>query len=471
MSKFINEGLTFDDVLVVPGATAEKNICTKTRFSKNINLNIPVVSASMASITESKMAIAISRNGGIGIIHGRLSIEEQATEVDKVKRAENGVITDPFSLSPNNYIYEAEELMARYKISGVPITEHGLLVGILTNRDLRFVTDYKKKIYEVMTRENLITAPEGIDIEGAKKIFRKVKVEKLPIVDDKGYLKGLITIKDIQKAVKYPNSCKDSNGRLLCAASVPIDADDTETLKRVKALHDVKVDAILIEGYLEKSDKIIDIIKTIKAEFNNLDIVVGNVVTPEGVKALCEAGADAIVIGYGSGSTSTARVITGVGVPQITALMNCYDIAKSYNTPIISDGGIKYSGDIIKALVAGADACILGNLLAGTDETPGEIERLGGGKYKLYSGTNDIKEKGVLMDCIVSRIIYKGSVHEVCKQVLKGFKVGMASTGLKNIKELQEKGSFVKVSSASIFENHPSVENVIKESENYSFKR
>ncbi len=468
MSKFINEGLTFDDVLVVPGEKSSSSICTKTKFSKNVTLNIPIASSGMASITESKMAIAIARNGGIGIIHSGLSIEQQATEVDKVKRAENGVITDPFSLSPNNYIYEAEELMARYKISGVPITEHGLLVGILTNRDLRFVTDYKKKIYEVMTRENLITAPEGITIQGASEIFKTVKVEKLPIVDEKGYLKGLITIKDIQKAVKYPNSCKDEKGRLVCAASVPI---DETVLDRVKALSDVKIDVVVLEGYLADSDKLVETIKLIKEKFPQLDIVAGNVVTPNGVKRLCEAGADGIIVGYGSGSTSTARVITGVGVPQISALMDCADVAKEYGVPLISEGGIKYSGDIIKAVVAGADTCLLGNVLAGTDEAPGEIERLGGRKYKQYSGNSDSKDKSKFVDCIVSRIVYKGSVHDVCKQLLSGFKTGMTSTGEVDMNGLRENGQFVKISNAGLYENHPSVENVIRESENYSFKR
>ncbi len=467
MGKFINEGLTFDDVLVVPGNRSAKEICTKTRFSKNILLNIPVASAGMASITEAKMAIAIARNGGIGIIHSGLTIEEQATEVDKVKRAENGVISDPFSLSPNNYIYEAESLMAKYKISGVPITEHGLLVGILTNRDLRFVTNYNKKIYEVMTRENLITAPEGIDIEGATEIFKKVKVEKLPIVDAKGYLKGLITIKDVQKAVKYPNSCKDSQGRLVCAASVPIDGD---TLDRVKALSEAKVDAIVFEDYLDDSEKVIDMIKVVKEKYPHLDVVVGNVVTPCGVKLLAEAGADGVIVGYGSGSTSTARVITGVGVPQISALMNCAEEAEKQGVPLISDGGIKYAGDIIKAVVAGASVCLVGNIIAGTDETPGSIERLGGEKFKLYSGNSESK-KNSLVDCIVSKIVYKGSTHDVCKQILQGFKKGMIASGFENMDDLRMNGGFVKISAASLYENHPSVENVVRESENYSFKR
>ncbi len=467
MGKFINEGLTFDDVLVVPGNKSASEICTKTRFSKNILLNIPMASASMASITEAKMAIAIARNGGIGIIHSDLSIEEQATEVDKVKRAENGVISDPFSLSPNNYIYEAEALMAKYKISGVPITEHGLLVGILTNRDLRFVTNYNKKIYEVMTRENLITAPEGIDIEGATEIFKKVKVEKLPIIDSKGYLKGLITIKDVQKAVKYPNSCKDSQGRLVCAASVPI---DNQTLDRIKALSDAKVDAIVLEGYLDDSEKVIETIKLIKETYPQLDVVAGNVVTPEGITLLAEAGVDGVIVGYGAGSTSTARVITGVGVPQISALMNCAETAEKLGIPLICDGGIKYAGDIIKAIVAGASVCICGNIIAGTDETPGSIERLGGEKYKLYSGNNESK-KDSLVDCIVSKMVYKGSTHDVCKQILQGFRKGMIASGFENMDDLRVNGSFVKISAASLYENHPSVDNVVKESENYSFKR
>ncbi len=467
MSKFIDEGLTFDDVLVVPGDKSSSEICTKTRFSKNILLNIPVASASMSSITEAKMAIAIARNGGIGIIHGDLTIEQQAIEVDKVKRAENGVISDPFSLSPNNYIYEAENLMAKYKISGVPITEHGLLVGILTNRDLRFVTNYNKKIYEVMTRENLITAPEGIDIEGATEIFKKVKVEKLPIVDSKGYLKGLITIKDVQKAVKYPNSCKDGQGRLVCAASVPT---DEQTLDRIKALSDAKVDAIVLEGYLDNSDKVVETIKLVKENYPHLDVVVGNVVTPVGVRLLAEAGADGVIVGYGAGSTSTARVITGVGVPQISALINCSAEAEKLGIPLIADGGIKYAGDIIKAVVAGASVCLVGNIIAGTDETPGTIERLGGEKYKLYSGNNESK-KDSLVDCIVSKMVYKGSTHEVCKQILQGFKKGMIASGFENMDDLRTKGSFVKISAASLYENHPSVDNVVKEAENYSFKR
>ncbi len=468
MNKIVNDGLTFDDVLVLPGEKSAKSISTKTKFSKNIELNMPIASASMTSITESTMAIAIARNGGIGIIHSNMSIEQQVTEVDKVKRAENGVITDPFSLSPNNYIYEAEELMGRYRISGVPITEHGLLVGILTNRDLRFVTNYNKKIYEVMTRDNLITAPEGIDIEGAREIFKKVKVEKLPIVDEKGYLKGLITIKDIQKAVKYPNSSKDDQGRLVCAASVVI---DDEIFERVAALHEAKVDAIVLEGYLANSELVIETMKQLKEKFKGLDIVVGNVVTAEGVKKLCEAGADGIMVGYGAGSTSTARVITGVGMPQITAILECSEEADKYGVPILSDGGIKFSGDIIKGIVAGASVCIVGNVIAGTDETPGDIERLGGRKYKVYSGNNNSENRYNIQDCIVSRAIYKGSVHEVCKQFLTGFKTGMTSTGYETMEELRTKGRFVKVSKAGYDENHPSVDNVIKEAENYSFTK
>ncbi len=468
MNKIVNDGLTFDDVLVLPGEKSAKSICTKTKFSKNIELNMPIASANMASITEAKMAIAIARNGGIGIIHSHLSIEDQATEVDKVKRAENGVITDPFSLSPNNYIYEAEELMGRYKISGVPITEHGLLVGILTNRDLRFVTNYNKKIYEVMTRDNLITAPEGIDIEGAREIFKKVKVEKLPIIDEKGYLKGLITIKDIQKAVKYPNSAKDDQGRLVCAASVII---DDKIFERVEALYEAKVDAIVLEGYLANSELVTETIKQLKEKYKDLDIVVGNVVTASGVKKLCEAGADGIIVGYGTGSTSTARVITGVGMPQITALLECSEEGEKHGVPILSDGGIKFSGDIIKAIVAGANVCIVGNVIAGTDETPGEIERLGGRKYKVYSGNNNSENRYQIQDCIVSRVIYKGSVHEVCKQYLTGFKTGMTSTGYETMNELKTKGRFVKISKAGYDENHPSVDNVIKEAENYSFTK
>lgn len=466
MNKILSEGLTFNDVLVIPGEKSSNEICTKSNFSRNIKLNIPVVSAGMGSVTEGTMATAIARNGGIGIIHGALSIEAQATEVDKVKRAENGVIYDPFSLSPNNYIYEAEELMSRYRISGVPITEHGLLVGILTNRDLRFITNYNKKIYEVMTRENLITAPEGISIDEAREILKTVKVEKLPIVDSKGYLKGLITIKDIQKAVKYPNSCKDEMGRLVCAASVII---DEKVYERIEALNKAKVDAIVLEGYYTNSQKVLEVITKSKELYPELDVVAGNIVTSESIKPLCEAGVDGIIVGHGSGSTSTARIITGVGVPQISALLNCREEAEKYNVPLLSDGGIKYSGDIIKAIVAGSSACIIGNLISGTDEAPGEIERLGGSKFKLYSGNND-NDKNVV-DCIVSRAVYKGSVHDVCKQLLQGFRTGVKFTGFDNMDDLRRDGQFVKVTNASYMENHPSVKNVIRESENYSFNK
>lgn len=474
MNKVISEGLTFDDVLVVPGKMTVDigEINTKTKFSKNINLNIPLVSAGMDSVTESRMAISIARQGGIGIIHSNLTIEEQANEVDKVKRSEHGVITDPFSLSPNHYIYQAEELMAKYHISGVPITEHGILVGILTNRDLRFEENYNKKIYEVMTRDNLITAPEGTDIEGAKKILMNTKVEKLPIVDDKMYLKGLVTIKDIQKSIKYPNSAKDENGRLLVAAAVNINADMWE---RVDALYKAKVNAIVIAEAHGHTTKMVEAVKLMKEKYPNLDVIAGNVVTAEGTKALIEAGADAVRVGLGAGSTCTTRIVAGVGVPQISAISDCYEVAKEYNVPIVSDGGITYSGDITKAITAGASSIVLGSIIAGSDESPGDVELLEGRKYKVYRGIGsesalrdrDGKET-FISDGVDARVSYKGKVQETLAQLIGGLKLGMSYAGARTVEDLKNDSKFVKITGAGLKESHPHTVKVTRESVNYS---
>ena len=363
--RFEKEGLTFDDVLLIPQKSSilPKDIDTSTYLTRDIKLNIPLMSAAMDTVTESRLAIAIAREGGIGIIHKNMSIEEQATEVDKVKRSEHGVIVDPFYLSPEHVIYDALELMKKYRISGVPITENGKLVGILTNRDLRFETNYNKKIKEVMTKDNLITAPEGTTLAEAKEILRKYKIEKLPIVDKEGYLKGLITIKDIEKTIQYPNSAKDSNGRLLVGAAVGVTRD---MMDRVEALVKAKVDVIVIDSAHGHSANVINGVKMIKEKYPDLPVIAGNVATGEGTKDLIEAGADAVKVGVGPGSICTTRVIAGIGVPQITAINDSYEVAKEYNIPIIADGGIKYSGDITKAIAAGANVVMLGNIVAGT---------------------------------------------------------------------------------------------------------
>ncbi len=473
MNKIAREGLTFDDVLVIPSNTYTdvNEICTKTKFSKNICINNPFVSAGMSTVTESRMAITVARQGGIGIIHKSLSIKEQVSEVDKVKRSEHGVITDPFYLSPNNFVYEAEELMSKYHISGVPITEHGLLVGIITNRDLRFEDDNKKKIYEIMTRDNLVTAKEGVTMEEAKEILTINKVEKLPIIDDEGYLKGLITTKDIQKSIKYPNSSKDENGRLLVAAEIDLN-DETE--ERVKALYEAKVNAIVI-GVNNNFNKIVENIKNFKMKYPDLDIVAGNVVTAKGAKVLIDAGVDAIKVGIGAGSTSTTRIITGVGVPQLSALSDVSEICKKNGVPVISDGGIKYSGDIVKAIAGGADTVLLGAILAGTEDAPNNVEHFKGSKYKTYQGissTNSIKisnrETIEITEGVDARVTYKGDTKRTIMNTLAAFKLGMSYAGVTNIEELQNNTKFIKVSNASVQENHPHFVHITRDSENYS---
>ena len=389
MGKLIGEGITFDDVLLVPAYSEviANDVDTRTRLTNKIQLNIPLMSASMDTVTEHRMAIAMARQGGIGIIHKNMSIEEQAEEVDKVKRSENGVITDPFSLSPEHTIQDADDLMAKYRISGVPITEGTKLVGIITNRDLKFETDFSKKIKESMTSEGLVTAKEGITLEEAKQILGKARKEKLPIVDDDFNLKGLITIKDIEKQIKYPNAAKDDQGRLLCGAGVGITAD---VLDRVQALVDAHVDVIVVDSAHGHSANVLRVVRMVKDKFPDLQVIAGNVATGAGAKALIEAGADCVKIGIGPGSICTTRIVAGIGVPQITAIMSAYEEAKKAGIPIIADGGIKYSGELTKAIAAGADVCMLGSMLAGCDESPGDFELYQGRKYKVYRGMGSL---------------------------------------------------------------------------------
>ena len=404
MGTIIGEGITFDDVLLVPAYSEviPNQVDLSTYLTKSIRLNIPMMSAGMDTVTEHRMAIAMSRQGGIGIIHKNMSIQEQAEEVDKVKRSENGVITDPFYLSPDNTLEEANNLMAKFRISGVPITENGKLVGIITNRDLKFEEDFSKKIKESMTSENLITAKEGITLEEAKKILAKARKEKLPIVDDNFNLKGLITIKDIEKQIKYPLSSKDSKGRLLCGAALGITAN---VLDRAQELVNAHVDVVVLDSAHGHSANVLNCVRMIKEKFPDLQVIAGNVATAEATKALIEAGADAVKVGIGPGSICTTRVVAGIGVPQITAVMDCYSVAKEYGIPIIADGGIKYSGDMTKAIAAGANVCMMGSMFAGCDESPGTFELYQGRKYKVYRGMGSIaamengsKDRKVLKD-------------------------------------------------------------------------
>lgn len=483
MSKILKEGITFDDILLVPNYSniLPKDVTLNTKLTKEITINIPLMSAGMDTVTEANMAVAIARQGGIGIIHKNMSIQQQAEEVDKVKRSENGVITDPFFLSPEHYVYEANELMAKYRISGVPITEGAKLVGILTNRDLRFETNHNRKIKEVMTSENLITAPEGTDLLQAKKILSEHRIEKLPIVDQHGNLKGLITIKDIEKAIMYPNSAKDSQGRLLAGAAVGVTGD---VLERIEALVAVKVDVVTVDTAHGHSQGVIDTVKKIKAKYPTLQVIAGNVATAAATQALIEAGADAVKVGIGPGSICTTRVVAGVGVPQITAVEDCAEIAKIYGVPIIADGGIKYSGDIVKAIGMGASVCMLGSMLAGCEESPGEIELYQGRKYKVYRGMGSIAamEKGskdryfqsdakkLVPEGVEGRVAYRGHVSDTVFQLVGGLRAGMGYAGAASIQELQDKATFVKITSAGLKESHPHDIHITKEAPNYSIE-
>ena len=481
MGKLIGEGITFDDVLLVPAFSEviANDVDTRTRLTNKIQLNIPLMSASMDTVTEHRMAIAMARQGGIGIIHKNMSIEEQAEEVDKVKRSENGVITDPFSLSPEHTIQDADDLMAKYRISGVPITEGTKLVGIITNRDLKFETDFSKKIKESMTSEGLVTAKEGITLEEAKQILGKARKEKLPIVDDDFNLKGLITIKDIEKQIKYPNAAKDDQGRLLCGAGVGITAD---VLDRVQALVNAHVDVIVVDSAHGHSANVLRVVRMVKAKFPDLQVIAGNVATGAGAKALIEAGADCVKIGIGPGSICTTRVVAGIGVPQITAIMSAYEEAKKAGIPIIADGGIKYSGELTKAIAAGADVCMLGSMLAGCDESPGDFELYQGRKYKVYRGMGSLaamengskdryfqtNAKKLVPEGVEGRVAYKGTVEDTIFQMMGGLRSGMGYCGAKDIKTLQETGEFVKISAASLKESHPHDIHITKEAPNYS---
>ena len=481
MGKLIGEGITFDDVLLVPAFSEviANDVDTRTRLTNKIQLNIPLMSASMDTVTEHRMAIAMARQGGIGIIHKNMSIEEQAEEVDKVKRSENGVITDPFSLSPEHTIQDADDLMAKYRISGVPITEGTKLVGIITNRDLKFETDFSKKIKESMTSEGLVTAKEGITLEEAKQILGKARKEKLPIVDDDFNLKGLITIKDIEKQIKYPNAAKDDQGRLLCGAGVGITAD---VLDRVQALVNAHVDVIVVDSAHGHSANVLRVVRMVKDKFPDLQVIAGNVATGAGAKALIEAGADCVKIGIGPGSICTTRVVAGIGVPQITAIMSAYEEAKKAGIPIIADGGIKYSGELTKAIAAGADVCMLGSMLAGCDESPGDFELYQGRKYKVYRGMGSLaamengskdryfqtNAKKLVPEGVEGRVAYKGTVEDTIFQMMGGLRSGMGYCGAKDIKTLQETGEFVKVSAASLKESHPPDIHITKEAPNYS---
>ena len=481
MGTIIGEGITFDDVLLVPSYSEviPNQVDLTTYLTRTIKLNIPLMSAGMDTVTEHRMAIAMARQGGIGIIHNNMSIEAQAEEVDKVKRSENGVITDPFYLSPEHTLKDADDLMGKFRISGVPITEGRKLVGIITNRDLKFEEDFSKKIKECMTSENLVTAEEGITMVEAKRILAKARVEKLPIVDKDFNLKGLITIKDIEKQIKYPLSAKDAQGRLLCGAGVGITAN---VLERVGALVKAHVDVIVLDSAHGHSANVIRCVKMIKEAYPELPVIAGNVATGDATRALIEAGVDAVKVGIGPGSICTTRVVAGIGVPQISAVMDCYKVAKEYGIPIIADGGIKYSGDITKAIAAGGSVCMMGSMFAGCDESPGDFELFQGRKYKVYRGMGSIAAmengskdryfqsdaKKLVPEGVEGRVAYKGLVEDTVFQLLGGLRSGMGYCGAKDIKTLQETGQFVKISAASLKESHPHDIHITKEAPNYS---
>ena len=481
MGTIIGEGITFDDVLLVPAYSevTPNMVNIQTWLTKKICLNIPMMSSGMDTVTEHRMAIAMARQGGIGIIHKNMSIEAQAEEVDKVKRSEYGVITDPFYLSPEHTLKDANDLMAKFRISGVPITEGRKLVGIITNRDLKFEEDFSRKIKECMTSKGLVTAKEGTTLEEAKRILAKARVEKLPIVDDDFNLKGLITIKDIEKAIKYPQSAKDSQGRLLCGAAVGITAN---VLDRVAALVKANVDVIVIDSAHGHSANIFRTLRQIKEAYTDLQVIAGNVATGEATRELIAAGADAVKVGIGPGSICTTRVVAGIGVPQITAIMDCYAAARESGVPIIADGGIKYSGDMTKAIAAGANVCMMGSMFAGCEESPGEYELFQGRKYKVYRGMGSIAAmengskdryfqtdaKKLVPEGVEGRVAYKGSVEDTIFQLLGGLRSGMGYCGAANIEELKEKGQFLKISAASLKESHPNDIHITKEAPNYS---
>ncbi|SJZ64768.1 IMP dehydrogenase [Pilibacter termitis] len=487
-TKFLKKGYTFDDVLLVPAEShvLPNNVDMSVQLADNIKLNIPILSASMDTVTDSKMAISLARQGGLGVIHKNMSIEQQADEVKKVKRSESGVIIDPFFLTPENPVQEAEDLMKKYRISGVPIVdslENKKLIGIITNRDLRFVEDYSVSIDSVMTKENLVTAPVGTSLKDAEKILQKHKIEKLPIIDAQGRLSGLITIKDIEKVIEFPNAAKDAHGRLLVAAAVGVTSD---TFERAEALFNAGVDAIVIDTAHGHSAGVLRKISEIRAKFPNQTLIAGNVATASGAKALYDAGVDVVKVGIGPGSICTTRVVAGVGVPQITAIYDAASVAREYGKAIIADGGIKYSGDIVKALAAGGHAVMLGSMLAGTDESPGEFEIYEGRRFKTYRGMGSLgaMQKGssdryfqgsvneankLVPEGIEGRVAYKGSAADIIFQMIGGLKAGMGYVGAGNLKDLRENAQFIEMSGAGLKESHPHDVQITKEAPNYSY--
>ena len=483
MGKIVKDGYTFDDVLLIPQASSvlPNQVDLSTHLTKDIKLNIPLMSAAMDTVTENRLAIAMAREGGIGIIHKNMSIEEQASHIDKVKRSEHGVITDPFFLSPENSVREAVALMEKYRISGVPITKNGKLVGILTNRDLRFENNYDQPIDNIMTKDHLVTAPVGTSLEEAQKILGKHRIEKLPIVDEKGYLKGLITIKDIEKAIQYPNSAKDKNGRLLVGAAVGTAAN---TFERIDELVKAKVDIITIDTAHGHSRGVLEMISKVKAKYPDLPIIAGNVATAEGTKAIIDAGADVVKVGIGPGSICTTRVVAGIGMPQFTAIMESAEMADKLGKRIIADGGIKYSGDITKALGAGASAVMIGSLFAGTLESPGDIEIYQGRSFKVYRGMGSLSAlacgsndryfqenaKKLVPEGVEGRVPYRGALSEIVFQLIGGIRAGMGYCGMPTIDDLRKKAQFVKITNAALIESHPHDISITKESPNYSPK-
>jgi IMP dehydrogenase len=483
MGKIIGDGITFDDVLLVPSYSevTPNLVDVSTWLTKKIRLNIPMMSAGMDTVTEHRMAIAMARQGGIGIIHKNMSIETQAEEVDMVKRSENGVITDPFFLSPDNTLEDANNLMSKYRISGVPVTVGHKLVGIITNRDLKFEEDFSKKISESMTsaEDGLVTARENVTLEDAKKVLASARKEKLPIVDENFNLKGLITIKDIEKQIKYPNSAKDAQGRLICGAAVGITSN---MMDRVDELVKAHVDCVVLDSAHGHSRNVIDCVRKIKQKYPDLQVIAGNIATGEAAKDLIDAGADCVKVGIGPGSICTTRVVAGIGVPQVTAIMDVYKVTKEYGIPLIADGGIKFSGDITKAIAAGGDVCMMGSMFAGCDESPGTFELYQGRKYKVYRGMGSIgaMEKGsrdryfqndakkLVPEGVEGRVAYKGTVEDTVFQLIGGLRAGMGYCGTRTIPELKENGRFIKISAASLKESHPHDVQITKEAPNYS---
>ncbi|MED2479136.1 IMP dehydrogenase [Bacillus thuringiensis] len=483
-SKFVKEGLTFDDVLLVPARSdiLPREVSVKTVLSESLQLNIPLISAGMDTVTEADMAIAMARQGGLGIIHKNMSIEQQAEQVDKVKRSESGVISDPFFLTPEHQVYDAEHLMGKYRISGVPVVnnlDERKLVGIITNRDMRFIQDYSIKISDVMTKEQLITAPVGTTLEEAEKILQKYKIEKLPLVDNNGVLQGLITIKDIEKVIEFPNSAKDKQGRLLVGAAVGVTAD---AMLRIDALVKASVDAIVLDTAHGHSKGVIDKVKEVRAKYPSLNIIAGNVTTAEATKALIEAGANVVKVGIGPGSICTTRVVAGVGVPQLTAVYDCATEARKHGIPVIADGGVKYSGDMVKALAAGAHVVMLGSMFAGVAESPGETEIYQGRQFKVYRGMGSVgaMEKGskdryfqegnkkLVPEGIEGRVPYKGPLADTVHQLVGGLRAGMGYCGAQDLEFLRENAQFIRMSGAGLRESHPHHVQITKEAPNYS---